>query len=166
MAFIRTFVFLVVLLTAILVLAGFTGMLAGKEPRDLGVKDGRLKPPSFTRNSVSSQASLYPDHPQRAYADIAPFPVQGTGTESLSRLLALLTATRGVTVVQSDSHYVYAQCRTKFLRFTDDLEFWLDDAAQVIHVRSASRLGREDFGVNRQRIEALRAAYLAPRLGS
>jgi uncharacterized protein (DUF1499 family) len=166
MAFIRGLVFLVVLLAAILFLAGSTGMLAGKEPRDLGVKDGKLKPPSFTRNSVSSQASLYPDHPQRAYADIAPFAVQGSGAESLSRLRALLIATDGVTVVQSDSHYVYAQCRTKLLRFTDDLELWLDDAAKLIHVRSASRLGRGDLGANRARVEALRAAYLAPRLGS
>ena len=41
------------------------------------------------------------------------------------------------------------------------LEFWVDPAGGVIEVRSASRLGREDFGVNRQRIDAVRAAYLA-----
>jgi uncharacterized protein (DUF1499 family) len=43
--------------------------------------------------------------------------------------------------------------------FVDDLELQVDAAAQVIHVRSASRLGRRDFGVNRARIEALRAAF-------
>jgi uncharacterized protein (DUF1499 family) len=41
----------------------------------------------------------------------------------------------------------------------DDLEFWLNPAQGVIEVRSASRLGREDFGTNRQRIERIRSAY-------
>ena len=58
-------------------LAGQLGLLKGTPPTDLGVHDGKLKSPSKTPNSVSSQASLYPDHPQRDYADIAPFPVSG-----------------------------------------------------------------------------------------
>jgi uncharacterized protein (DUF1499 family) len=45
------------------------------------------------------------------------------------------------------------------LKFTDDLEFWLDRPASVIQVRSSSRLGRKDFQVNRQRIEAIRAQF-------
>ncbi|MFT6766081.1 MAG: hypothetical protein ACJA1Y_000108, partial [Burkholderiaceae bacterium] len=48
---------------------------------------------------------------------------------------------------------------TKLLGFVDDLEFWFNPQAQVIELRSASRLGREDFGTNRKRIEAIRAAY-------
>ncbi len=47
------------------------------------------------------------------------------------------------------------------MKFVDDLEFWSNPALGVIDLRSASRLGREDFGVNRERIEAIRAAYLA-----
>jgi len=45
---------------------------------------------------------------------------------------------------------------TRWLRFVDDAQFLLDPAERVIHVRSKSRLGRDDHGVNRQRIEALR----------
>jgi uncharacterized protein (DUF1499 family) len=41
--------------------------------------------------------------------------------------------------------------------FVDDVEFLLDDSAKVIHVRSASRLGESDLGVNRKRIETIRA---------
>jgi uncharacterized protein (DUF1499 family) len=41
--------------------------------------------------------------------------------------------------------------------FVDDVEFLADRASGVVHVRSASRLGRRDFGVNRARIEELRA---------
>jgi len=40
--------------------------------------------------------------------------------------------------------------------FVDDVEFLLDEKAGVIHVRSASRLGRSDFGVNRDRVETIR----------
>ena len=43
------------------------------------------------------------------------------------------------------------------MRFVDDLELTFDEKAGVLHVRSASRLGRRDFGVNRARVEALRA---------
>ena len=53
--------------------------------------------------------------------------------------------------------YLYAEFRSKLMGFVDDVEFLADPAAGVVHVRSASRLGRRDFGVNRSRIEALRA---------
>jgi uncharacterized protein (DUF1499 family) len=43
--------------------------------------------------------------------------------------------------------------------FVDDVEFYLDETSQVIHVRSASRLGQSDLGVNRQRIEAIRNKF-------
>ncbi|HEY9596037.1 MAG TPA: DUF1499 domain-containing protein, partial [Cyanophyceae cyanobacterium] len=44
--------------------------------------------------------------------------------------------------------------------FVDDVEFFLDDNANVIQVRSASRLGESDLGVNRKRIETIRAEFL------
>jgi uncharacterized protein (DUF1499 family) len=60
-------------------------------------------------------------------------------------------------LVTREPGYLYAQCSTQMLKFTDDIEFWLDTDAGVIQVRSASRLGRKDFGVNRERIEMIRA---------
>ena len=60
----------------------------------------------------------------------------------------------GATVIEEKPNYLYAEFRTKLLGFVDDVEFLLGDG--VIHVRSASRLGRRDFGVNRRRIESLR----------
>lgn len=156
--------------TAVYVLAVFLvavaiaiqlGALSGRRPADLGVTNGRLKAPSATPNSVTSQAALYPDHPQRTYADIAPLPLKaGSGAASMQALAAVLAAMPGVTVVESRPDYLYAQAETRWLRFTDDLEFWFDPARKVIELRSASRLGRRDFGVNRERIEAIRAAYL------
>lgn len=138
------------------------GALAGRKPADLGVREGRLKPPSPTPNSVSSQAALHPGHPQQAYAEIAPLPFKpGGGPASLQALAAVLGAMPGVTVVEQRPDYLYATAQTRWLKFTDDMEFWANPARNAIDLRSASRLGRRDFGVNRERIEAVRAAYLA-----
>lgn len=153
------------LLLSLLLLAALAiqfGALRGKRPADLGVSNGRLKPPSPTPNSVSSQASLYPDHPQRAYAEISPLALkQGAGTASIGALAAVLTAMPGISIVEQRPDYLRAEAETRWMKFTDDLEFWFDPARNVIELRSASRLGRKDFGVNRERIEAIRAAYLA-----
>ena len=52
------------------------------------------------------------------------------------------------------------------LRFVDDVEFWVDPAAGVIQVRSSSRLGRKDLGVNRARVERIRAAWAGAAPGA
>ena len=151
--------FLVVGLPVMLLLAGQLGLLAGKTPKNLGLHGGRLLPPSKTSNSVSSQADLYPDHPQRVDASIAPFKYTGEGKAALQRLAQLLQRSQGTVLVRQESGYLYAQCHTALLKFTDDLEFALDESARVIHVRSASRLGQKDFGANRQRVQSLRAQF-------
>jgi uncharacterized protein (DUF1499 family) len=74
-----------------------------------------------------------------------------------------MTTWPGATLVTQRPGYLHAECRTKWMGFVDDVEFLLDPAARVIHVRSASRLGRRDFGTNRERIEAIRAALGAAR---
>ena len=141
--------------------AGQAGLFQGAAPADLGVRGGRLKPPSTTDNSVTSQAALYPDHPQRAYADIAPLPLRGDGPATIAKIKAVVGATAGVKIVKSDADYLYAQYTTRLMKFVDDVEFWHDPAAQVIQVRSASRVGKGDMGVNRKRIESVRAALAA-----
>jgi uncharacterized protein (DUF1499 family) len=67
----------------------------------------------------------------------------------------------GARIVESKPDYLYAQFTTRVMRFVDDVEFWFSQSDNVIHVRSASRVGRRDFGVNRQRVEAIRARYAA-----
>jgi uncharacterized protein (DUF1499 family) len=58
--------------------------------------------------------------------------------------------------------YIHAEFTSAFFRFVDDVEFYFDDKAKTLHVRSASRIGRSDFGVNRKRIEELRSRFLHP----
>ena len=150
---------LVVVLALVLIIAGQMGLLAGKAPSRLGVTDGRLKPPSSTPNSVSSQASLYPDHPQQAYAAIAPLTFKGDGEAAIKQLAQVLTQMPRTVIVTQNADYLYAQSTTALLKFTDDVEFWLDQPNHVIQARSSSRLGRKDLGVNRARLEAIRAAF-------
>lgn len=143
-------------------IAGQLGAFSGSAPATLGWRDGRLKPPSSTPNSVSSQASLYPDHPQRAYAAIEPFPLGPDPAASMQRLRDLVAAAPGARVVDARDGYLHAEFRTRLMGYVDDLEFAVDPGAGVIQVRSASRLGRKDFGVNRARVESLRRRFAAP----
>jgi uncharacterized protein (DUF1499 family) len=152
---------LVVFVAAVFV-AGQAGFLAGKEPHDLGVRGGKLKPPSRTQNSVSSQAGLYPDHPMKAYAEIAPIEFTGEGRAAIDRIKRIIETTEGARIVRAEPAYLYAQFQTRWLKFVDDAEFFADEGAKVVHVRSASRIGRGDLGVNRARIEAIRARFAAP----
>ena len=69
-----------------------------------------------------------------------------------------IQATPGARQVERHPDYLRVQFTTRWMRFVDDAEFWFDPARQVIQVRSGSRVGREDFGVNRARIEAIRHA--------
>ena len=146
------------------ILAGQLGLLKGKMPSDLGVHEGRLKPPSKTPNSVSSQASLYPDHPQRAYADIAPLPLKGDAAATLARIGNIIEAMEGGEIVKREPGYLYAQFTTRIMRYVDDAEFWFDPDAGVIQVRSSSRLGSSDLGVNRKRIEFIHQKLILPEI--
>lgn len=148
-----------------LLLAARLGALQGQAPADLGVTDGRLKPPSTTPNSVSSQAGLYPGHPQQAYASIEPLTLRGSPEQALDRLAVLLRAQPRFRITEQAGVYLRVEAETPWLRFVDDLEFLALPGPQpgttVVHLRSASRLGRGDLGVNRARIENLRAALAA-----
>ena len=138
--------------------AGCSGLLSGTRPEGLGVVDGRLQPVrTELSNSVSSFATT--DAHRVAPLDASPDP-----QAAFARLRAVMAAWPGATIVAERPGYLYAECRTPWMGFVDDVEFLLAPADRVIHVRSASRLGSRDFGTNRSRIEAIRAALAsAPR---
>jgi uncharacterized protein (DUF1499 family) len=158
MRYLILFLLAVALVALMLLVAGQLGMLRGKAPQDLGVKEGKLKRPSRTENSVSSQADLWPDHPMKAYASIAPFKATGDGSAEMAKIAETLKAMPRTVIVKHEPGYIYAQNTTALLKFTDDVEFSLDAGKGIIDVRSASRIGRRDFGVNRGRIETIRRA--------
>lgn len=133
-------------------------LLSWKRPAYLGVTDGRLARCRSTPNCVSSQAD-----PGDAEHHIAPLAFKGGTLEAMAALRKALDGMERCTVVRHEANYLYAEFRSKLLGYVDDVEFTHDAKAGVIHVRSASRLGRRDFGVNRARVEAIRAR-IEPRV--
>jgi uncharacterized protein (DUF1499 family) len=88
-----------------------------------------------------------------------PIPYAGTPEQARERLLAVLRAWPRAKIVREEPGAITVECRSRLFRFVDDVDFRFDDEARQIHFRSASRLGRRDFGVNRQRMEEMRRQY-------
>src|SRR5690606_4386178 len=126
-------------------------MFSWRRPDNLGVRDGRLAPCKPTPNCVSSQAD-----PADAVHYIAP--LEGT----MADVRSVLKRTPRVRIITDEPNYLYAEFRTRLMRYVDDVEFYFD--GRVVHVRSCSRLGHGDFGTNRRRVERLRREVDAVRL--
>jgi uncharacterized protein (DUF1499 family) len=114
----------------------------------------RFAPCPDSPNCVSTQAP-----PTDKTHAIAPIAYTGAHDAAHQRLLAVLQAMPRATIVTAEPEYIYAEFRSRLLSFVDDVEFYLDDSAKLIHFRSASRLGRGDLGVNRQRMEEIRQRF-------
>jgi uncharacterized protein (DUF1499 family) len=77
----------------------------------------------------------------------------------MSRLVEVVKAMPRTEIIQQTEDYLYAEFTSQWMGFVDDVEFYLPESSKVIHVRSASRLGESDLGVNRQRIETIRSQF-------
>ena len=121
-----------------------------------GLKDGRLRPCPEKPNCVSTQ-----DAGDRHR--IEPIRYAGTQEEARERLLHIIGQMERATLVKAEAGYLHAEFRSAFFRFVDDVEFLFDDAAKLIHFRSASRTGYYDFNVNRKRMEEIRRRFAEPR---
>jgi uncharacterized protein (DUF1499 family) len=123
-------------------------------PSNVGSDKDALAPPKRTPNSVVSEG-VDSAHP----AFIAPLAFTGDPRVAMAKLLTAIEAMTGATVTAATERYVHAEFRTPKMRYVDDFEARLDVDAEVIHVRSASRLGKRDFNVNRNRVEAIRKRF-------
>jgi uncharacterized protein (DUF1499 family) len=101
---------------------------------------------------VSSQAD-----PADKEHYIEPIRFKGTALDAIAAARKAVEGMARATVVRHEGNYLYAEFKSKLMGFVDDVEFTYDDKAGVLHARSASRLGRRDYGVNRARVEALRS---------
>lgn len=126
---------------------------SGVRPTNLGVQDGQLAPCPDSPNCVSSQ-SKDKDHNSQ------PFTFDGEPGQAWFRLIQLVKSEKRVTVITEQEGYLHAEFRSALWGFVDDLELFMAPDQSVIHVRSASRLGHSDLGVNRKRVEHLRHLFL------
>ena len=122
---------------------GFTG----NEGQRKNLKDCPSSP-----NCVSS---LSKDSPHL----IDPLQFKDSPDEAFECLKQIVKDEKRSTIITEEGHYLHAEFRT-LLGFVDDVEFCLDRENRVIHMRSASRVGYWDLGVNRGRLEGIRSKYL------
>ena len=128
------------------------GIFSGRRPSNLGAKNGRLAPCPASPNCVSSQADPAGD----AAHYVAPLAFKGDAHGAWEALRRVVAESERATIVGETDGYLHAEFASRVMGFVDDLECLLDAPGRRIHVRSASRLGYRDFGVNRGRVESLR----------
>jgi uncharacterized protein (DUF1499 family) len=124
-------------------------VFAGKRPNNLGVNNGKLAPCPNSPNCVCSQSS-------DAAHKIAPLTFASTPEQAIANLKNIIQSLPKTQIITESQDYLYVEFKSALLGFVDDVEFYLDRNAKVIQVRSASRLGQSDLGVNRKRIESIR----------
>ncbi len=116
-----------------------------------GIPDA-LPPCPDTPNCVSSQSSD-PEH------YITPIAFTGDAGQAMQRMQQVLSELPRSSAIRHTSAYCHYEVRSLVFRFVDDIECLLDQVNQVIHIRSASRTGHSDFGVNRRRVEQIRSEF-------
>ena len=149
------FIVLLVIIGLWLVTRTFLIPIISPMPENLGITDGNLAPCPATPNCVSSQV----DESDTSHY-IAPLPIRLSIEETHDKLITVLNDLARTTIKTDTPTYIHAINRTFAMGYIDDIEFYIDEANGVVHVRSAARLGASDLGVNRNRIETIRKNYL------
>ena len=126
--------------------------LTASLPHRVGTHHGRLAECPDSPNCVCSQSENPAHH-------VEPIPFDVSVEEARDRLKQILGQMPRTTIVSESDGYLRAECRSRVFRFVDDLEFVFDDRSKPIHIRSASRAGYGDLGVNRQRVEMIRKVW-------
>ena len=142
-----------VVLSPVIVLAILSAWAT--KPTHLGVVDGRLAACPNAPNCVSTQASDR-QHKIEAIA------FDGSQDDAWRQLKAVIAAMPRMKIVTETENYLHAEATSLIFRFRDDVEFFIDGQAKVIHFRSASRVGHSDLGANWARMERIRKAFGQP----
>lgn len=126
-------------------------IFAGNSPNNIGLLENHLTACPKTPNCVLSQD---PD----ASHSIDPLSYQSDRAEAYQTLLKVLSVVPNTTVIEETGDHIRAESESRIMGFKDDLEFYFPENEKSIHIRSASRLGESDLGVNRRRMEQIRLA--------
>lgn len=122
----------------------------------IGVKNGRLSDCPSSPNCVSTQT----DQEEKKMKPL-PFSKDLETTKSLIK--EVLNERPRTTVETENENYIHAVVESKWMKFKDDVEFYLDQEEEVVHFRSASRVGHSDFGVNKKRMKDFSEHYESMR---
>ncbi len=126
-----------------------------RTPVNIGVKDGRFAPCKKTPNCVSTQAD-----PMDEQHYIAPIKYSSTQAMAKKRILEAIQNTGGTTkVITQKPDYIHAENQSPVMKYIDDIEIYFNDRRKEIHIKSASRIGYSDMGMNRKRVEKIRKSF-------
>ena len=124
----------------------FASVTARKPP--IGLVDGKLRPCLGKLNCVRSEDEIK--------NFVAPFSMPGLTWKEIRTAIE----NTGGAIQRHEQNHLWAEYTSTVFRFVDDLEIRFDEETETYHVRSSSRSGIKDFGVNRKRVEALRKQLL------
>lgn len=143
-----------IFIISVLVAAAAIFMIAKNTmtPSGLGVKNGQLAPMPNSPNAVSSQTK---DEKKK----VEPFPFKGNLKATKDAVKRMLLTYGNIEIRTKEINYIHAVSTTPLMRYHDDLEFYFDEKAGLVHFRSASRIGYSDMGLNRERYNRLMALY-------
>jgi uncharacterized protein (DUF1499 family) len=142
----------ITLVSVLIVLCAIILSCTGKRPSSVGLTNDRLFPCPKSPNCVSSMSEdeahyieslTYPSEKQQAYA----------------ALLRVISDQARATIIEQSDNYLHVEFKSKYFRFVDDVEFYFPNNEPIIHIRSASRVGHSDLGVNRKRMHHVREQY-------
>ena len=126
---------------------------AGTPPTDIGVRNGQLAPCPDSPNCVCSQDDRTQHH-------VAPIAYTGQMANAIKTMKQVIMGMPGSHIVAEKHEYIHAEFKSRIMGFIDDVEFYFPGDS-IIHVRSASRVGYSDLGVNRKRIKTIRQIFAA-----
>lgn len=142
-------------LAGVIAVVAVTAGCPGTRPTNLGANGGMLAPCPESPNCVNDRAA---DDTHK----IAPLTYSGARADAMAKLATIVEATPRARIVSRTDDYLNAEFTSLLWRFVDDVEFLFDPDGRTIHVRSASRVGYGDMGVNRKRIEDVRERLAKP----
>jgi uncharacterized protein (DUF1499 family) len=119
----------------------------------------RIRPTTGKLAECPSSPTCVSSQTDRTEQKVEPLKYSGPSEEAKLRLRLAIEAMPGTKVLQEDRIYLHAEFESLVFGFIGDVEFLLDDNRKLIHVRSASRLGYNDLGTNRRRVEAIRRLF-------
>jgi uncharacterized protein (DUF1499 family) len=117
----------------------------------IGIENNHLAPCPSSPNCVVSQDGDE-EH------SIEPIAYRGDRTTAKETLLKVLSVVPRTEVIEDTGNYIHTESTSRIFKFVDDAEFYFPEGENIIQVRSASRVGESDLGVNRRRIEQIRLA--------
>ena len=143
----------IAIVLALFALVGLKVLSAvAKRPDDLGVHNGKLTACPPSPSCVCSQCDI-------DVHQMDPWNYQGTANDAITAVQSVLNSYPRTSLIETEPRYVRAESKSLVFGFVDDLEFFIDDVEQKVHFRSASRVGKSDFGVNRSRMQKLHELF-------